>query len=331
MKIALVKLSALGDIVHASIVLQIIHAHFPDVQVDWVVEERFAPLLEGHPLLRQVHAVSLKKAKGSVKNAWRQWQVLRALKRENYDMVIDLQGLIKSAVVSRALGGRCVAGFSGRSTREWPASLLYDVRAVVAYEENVIVRNVKLVCEALKLPFDRRAIDTKAPCLFSKSPLHVTLEQTPPNVLLVLGSSWPSKVYPKEKMALVAERLESASVWLCWGTAAEEEMAQWIAGHTHAQVLPKLSLPELVTLVEQCALVIGPDSGPTHVAWAQNRPSITLFGPTPSARNTYTTPVNVTIDCGKKIDAKRLNKHEMCIKTIAPETIVARAKELLHG
>ncbi|MBE0497226.1 MAG: lipopolysaccharide heptosyltransferase I [Campylobacterales bacterium] len=331
MKIALVKLSALGDIVHASVVLQHIHAHYPDAQIDWVVEERFAPLLEGHPHLRHVHGVALKEAKRSLKNAWQQWRFLRSLQREHYDVVIDLQGLIKSALVSKALGGACVAGFSGRSTREWPASVFYDVRAVVAYEENVIVRNVKLVCEALELPFDLLAIDNKTPCLFSQTPLHVRLAKERPNVLLVLGSSWPSKVYPKEKMAIVAQMLGDASVWMCWGSEGEKEMAQWIAGHTHAQVLPRLSLPELVTLVGQCALVIGPDSGPTHVAWAQNRPSITLFGPTPSMRNTYATPVNVSVECGKKIDARRLDKHEMCIKMITPEVIVARAKELLYG
>ena len=331
MKIALVKLSALGDIVHASVVLQIIHAHVARAQVDWVAEKRFAPLLEGHPLLRHVHSVELKEAKKSFPSAWRQWRFLRAFKKEQYDVVIDLQGLIKSALVAKSLGGKRVVGFSGRSTREWPASLLYDQSVVVGYEENVIVRNVRLVCEALNIAYSEELITQKTPCFFPKTSLHVSLDASRPNVLLVLGSSWPSKVYPKEKMAIVAHMLDEYALWMCWGSATEKEMAEWIAAHTQARVLPLLSLPELIGVVEECALVIGPDSGPTHLAWAQNRPSITLFGPTPSGRNAYVTSVNKIVDCGKQIDARRLDKHDACIETLVPETVVALAKEIIDG
>ena len=92
-----------------------------------------------------------------------------------------------------------------------------------------------------------------------------------------------------------------------------------------------MDLNELKALVSKADLVIGGDSGPTHFAWALNRPSITIFGPTPSKRNVLETDINKIVDCGKKIDPLKLDKNDFCIQNIASEKIIEIAKDLLYA
>jgi heptosyltransferase-1 len=143
-----------------------------------------------------------------------------------------------------------------------------------------------------------------------------------------LGSSWESKVYPKEKFVEIVNALDGNHL-LVWGSLDEEGYAKYISEKTDAIVLPKMNFNELKALISKADLVIGGDSGPTHFAWAENRPSITIFGPTPSSRNILQTPINKIIDCGKKIDALNLDKKDFCIQNIEAAKIVTLAKELL--
>ena len=143
-----------------------------------------------------------------------------------------------------------------------------------------------------------------------------------------MGSSWESKIYPKEKFVEIINALDGNHL-LVWGSESEEGYAKYISKNTAAKVLPKMNFNELKALIAKADLVIGGDSGPTHFAWAMNRPSITIFGPTPSSRNILKTPINRTIDCGKDIDALNLNKKDFCIQNIEAAKIVTLAKELL--
>ena len=318
MNIAIVKLSALGDIVHAMIILQFIKKAHPQAQIDWFVEERFAPVLQHNPHLRNIYAIKLKGQKIGLLSEYQKLKKIARLNR--YDCVIDLQGLIKSAIVARTLSKNCV-GFDKNSLRESMAAWFYTTSYAIDYSENVIKRNLLLVSKALS--FSMQSCDPKEPFLFSQtsSDLH-------PHLLIVVGSSWESKIYPKEHFVTLINAL-NVPTYISWGNDKEKADAQFIEEHSHAVMLPKVSLDTLKAIIKNSALVIGADSGPTHMAWALNRPSITIFGPTPSERNTLTTHINRTIDCHKSIDAKRLNKQDMCIKSIDPEKIILLAKELL--
>ena len=92
-----------------------------------------------------------------------------------------------------------------------------------------------------------------------------------------------------------------------------------------------LNIKELLNFISSCDLVIGNDSGVTHIAWAQNRPSIALFGNRPAERNAFASPVNLTIDAGKKIDARKINRSDFCVRDIAPQAIANAAKRLLDA
>lgn len=332
MKIAIVKLSALGDIVHAMAALQFIKQTIPESHIDWIVEEGFAGVLEHNPHIDTILCVNLKALKKDKSQFFTELKKLREYAHNNYDIVIDLQGLIKSAIVSRILGSN--AGFDRNSIRETLAASLYKKSFFVPYEENVIHRNLDLVASALDITFEKDLLDKKEPFLFfldtDKEKTASFLREDQKTIMHILGSSWESKVYPKEKFVEIINALEGNHL-LVWGNDTEYASAQYVAENSSASIVPRLNLNELKALISSADLVIGADSGPTHFAWAMNRPSITIFGPTPSGRNTLTGKMNKVIDCKKEIDPLKLDKKDLCIQKIDAKEIITMAKELLNA
>ena len=335
MRIAIVKLSAMGDIVHAMVALQYLKRYDPLLKIDWLVEESFAPLLEYNPHVNTILPINLKRLKTEKTALFDEIKKVRSYAGNDYDLVIDAQGLLKSALAARLLG-KNRAGFDRHSIREKGAAWLYNRHIAVPYETNVVERNLTLMLEAMDIPEKNipvlSELETMAPFLFfseeDRQRVECFLNTSLPAIVTIVGSSWESKVYPKEKFAEVIEMLEGNHL-LAWGNEAEHDRALFIAEQTGAQVLPKLSLNELKAVIASADLVIGGDSGPTHMAWALKRPSITLFGPTPSFRNTVQTKINRALDCGKTIDPLQLDKTDRCIADIDPSEVVTLAKELL--
>ena len=141
MKIAIVKLSALGDIVQAMIVLQFIKKYKQAIEVDWVVEEQYKELLYFHPDINQVHIVNFKEAKKKKSLTLFITELRRIRLFGPYDLVIDMQGLIKSAIISGLIPSKSTLGFDRSSARESLASIFYNKTFKFGYHENVIERN----------------------------------------------------------------------------------------------------------------------------------------------------------------------------------------------
>jgi len=318
LKIAIVKLSALGDIVHAAIVLQFIKKHHPNVHITWLVDARFASLLKDHPLIDELVVLPLKE---SFKKSYK---IIKTLGK--FDKVIDMQGLFKSAVVAKLLGKE-IYGFSKESVKEKIAARLYKHKFKIDYNENIIVRNLSLAGFALNFSFDRSEILEKSPCFEIVGKFKN--ESAKKRVLIAAFASEESKIYDKFKD--VIRLLEGCEIYLCYGNDSEKARAEAIISDTKAKLLEKLSIKDMIDYIASCDLVIGNDSGLTHLAWAINRPSITLFGNRPSHRNAYATDKNLVVDMGKIIDARSIDKNDFCIKEIYPETVANFAKRLLHG
>jgi heptosyltransferase I len=330
MKIAIVKLSALGDIVHSMIVLQIIKKYNPEILIDWVVEDSYKELLEFHPDINKVFTVRIRKAKKkkSLNILFKELKKIRRL--DSYDLVIDMQGLIKSAFISKLIPSKKTLGFDKNSIREKAASIFYDKSFNIKYDENIVNRNVKLIKFALDLPFDLNELNTKLPFLFSIHRYTIQeLSKTKKNILLIPGASKTSKRYPAQSFARIAHSLD-ANFLVLWGNADEESIANEIQySNPSAHICPKLSIAKLVFLISQVDLVIGSDTGPTHFAWALNIPSITLFGSTPGYRNSYETEINKIIESESKVDPYNLNRNDFSIKTIQVNEVVKIANYLL--
>ena len=324
-KIAIVRLSALGDIVNSAIVLQLIKKEFPDVQIDWITEEVFAPILNAHPLLTNIHTVNLKELKKSKKLSLLKATISKLRSLGEYDIVIDMQGLIKSAIVTKLLGKKR-HGFDKNSTRESLAALFYNSKSDISYGENVVKRNCRVVADALKFKINSEIVLNKEP-IFPVTKNFELLKDTK-NIAFVIGASWESKIYPKESVAKVCDELQE-QCYIIWGNEQERQNAEWICENSkYASLAPKLSLDELVSFISGMNLLIGNDTGPTHMAWAQNIPSITLLGPT-TTRMIYETPKNIGIKSPSKVDINKIDKNDFSIKEIKAENIITKAKELL--
>ncbi len=331
MKIAIVKLSALGDIVHSMVVLQFIKNHYQQIEIDWVVDERYKELLESHPDINRVHIVNIKKAKQKKSFFLLLKELGKVRKLGPYDLVIDMQGLIKSAVISRLIPSTITLGFDKNSIRESIASILYNRTFKYGYDNNVINRNFELMKFALNLPFHNKEIHHKLPFLFpSKENLISSLSSIKKNIILIPGASHSSKRYPFESFAKLTYLLD-ANYLIVWGSVEEKLLAEKIKNLApHVTLCGKLSIEGLIDLVSQSNLIIGPDTGPTHMAWALNVPSITLFGPTPGHRNTMVTSNNKIIESKSEVNPYRINKNDHSIRDISVDEIAKLAKSLLY-
>jgi len=330
MKIAIVKLSALGDIVHAMIVLQFIKKNNQSIEIDWIVEESYKNLLYFNPDINKVHVVNIKKAKKE-KSIYLFLSELKKLRNLGpYDLVIDMQGLIKSALIARLIPSPITLGFDKSSIRESIASIFYNKTFNYGYDENIIERNLALTEFALGIKIIKTQIENKYPFLYSnKKYLNSNFSKIKNNVLLVPGASHKTKCYPVSNLAELTTLLD-ANIFIIWGSQKEKKMADKLKLISpNVNVCEKLSIDLLISLISQMDLIIGPDTGPTHMGWALNIPSITLFGPTPGDRNSYITKVNQIIESDSKVNPFRIDKNDYSIKDISVQEIQKISKELL--
>jgi len=347
MKIAIVKLSALGDIVHAMVALQFIKAHSPEIRIDWIVEERFSEVLKHNPDIDNILTVNLKALKTNKAGIFAQLKKIRSYASNNYDLVIDAQGLIKSAVTAKLLSpwrvlpavgatgrspcGTYIAGFDADSIREKAASWFYDVKVACAYDANTIDRNAMILSSPLGIDITKEQILGKKPFLFfsNEDPqIYDFLSKDRANIVLVIGSTWDSRNYPPAKFVKIAEALQQNCL-VVWGSEQEKAAAEWMATQSELiKVMPKLDLNSLKALIAKADLLIGNDTGPTHMAWGLNRPSITLFGPTPVSR-VYQTDINKVVKSASIVNPYKLDKQDYSIKDIDEREIIEQAKTLL--
>ncbi|MDD7703490.1 lipopolysaccharide heptosyltransferase I [Campylobacter sp.] len=330
------KLSALGDIVHASVVVQFIRKHIANAHISWFCDARFeqiARLLAG---LDEVVALPLKD-----KKFLKSFEILRQ-KQGQFDIIIDLQGLLKSALVSRSLG-KNIFGFDRFSAKEGMASIFYTHKYSCNYDKNIILRNLELCAFALNFNFDEKEILTKEPCFLKNSRIPNENSRIPsdnsripdknsriPNrkILIAPFASESSKCYAHFASVIKGAK-EFAQCFLIAGSEIERKKATKLAS-SGATLLAPLDLAQILEFMDTCDLIIGNDSGITHLAWAQNCATITLFGNRSGARNAFATPKNLIIQATPKheIDAFHIDKSDFCINDIDPAQIIAKAKGL---
>ena len=277
-KILIVKLSSLGDVVHAMPALQDIRTALPQAQIDWVVERGFAPLVRRCGGVQRVIECALRRWRQSPFSAatrfeWRAFKM--ELQQESYDAVIDLQGLTKSALVARlarlAPQGRRygLAAASEGSSFEAPARWLVDVAITLPAHIDAEMRSRQLCAQALGYALPS-----------CKSYGLRCSAATTPVVALVHGSSRADKLWPLASWQALGQRLNAQgySVALPHGSDEEEAMAQRIAaGIAQAQVWPRYTLDALTDALSACAGVIGVDSGLSHIAVALDRPHVQIY------------------------------------------------------
>lgn len=307
MRVLIVKISALGDVVHALPVLAYLKEAHPEIKIDWLVEEGFAPLIEGHPMLRRVYRLGLKRWR---REGWRSVltgvkSTLHELRNERYDMVLDLQGNCKSGLFTLLCGAPRRYGFSFSGVREWPNLLATNRRVVLtAADHHISDRSLAVAREAFPVGNARSAA----------GPLHVTPQARtavekqlgsfnmngPSLVVLQYGTTWETKLWPLDSWQRFARTLcaeDNLRPVLIWGNEAERDAAEAIYRATDGQAViwPRGTLQELAALLERADLVIGGDTGPIHIAAALDTPTVSIFRVTDGSRNGPRGPLHIRL------------------------------------
>jgi lipopolysaccharide heptosyltransferase I len=282
LSILIVRLGALGDIIHAIPAAAAIRRKYPDAVIDWLVDVRHHEILELVPIVNRRIAVNTSEP-GSVVRA------VRALRRTPHDAALDLQGLFKSAVLARLSGASRVVGF--------PAGLLRERGARVFYTENageaaphVVYKNLSMLeAVGIRVPDVEFPIEDRNPGSAADARSRLGLSASERFAIINPGAAWPNKRWPPVYFAEVARALAARhnlrSIVL-WGPG-EEQLASTVATASEgtAAVSARTTIADLVSLAKAASLMISGDTGPMHIAAAMGTPLVGIFGPTDPQRN----------------------------------------------
>jgi heptosyltransferase-1 len=274
--ILLIKTSSLGDVIHQMPALTEASSRVPQARFDWLVEDAYAPLVALHPAVRNVIPVAWRRWRHRLGSAatWRDiaaWQ--RGLRSRRYDVVVDTQGLIRSAMIARSAHG-VRHGYDRDSIREPLASLFYDVHHVVPRDLHAVERNRILTGRALGYEPAGDADYGLAPDRLREK------DSDEPYAVLLHGTARPEKEWPVANWIALGQAIEGQGIdiVLPWGSEAERVRAEQIAGEIgRARVLPRMPLDAMARLIAGARFVVGVDTGLVHLAAAIGVPLISIF------------------------------------------------------
>ncbi len=310
MKLLIVKTSSLGDVVHMLPALADAAAAIPGLRADWVVEEGFAAIPALHPAVDRVIPVAIRRWRRALGQGatWREMAAFRrALRAERYDLVLDSQCLLKSALLAvQAHGPR--AGLDAASAREPLASSFYSHRYAAPREWHAILRNRVLTAQALGY-----ALEPDAPVSYGVS---VATVERATEVLCFHGTARAEKEYPEGDWVALAQQLLVAGLMPVFpaGNAREAARAgRIVAACPGSRALPAMPLADLIPLIAGTGAVVGVDTGLMHLAAALGRPGVGLYPATDPARfgavAAAGAPALVNLSSSSDLDPKRVAAH----------------------
>jgi heptosyltransferase-1 len=344
-RLLIVRLSAMGDVIHTLPAAQALRHTFPKAMIGWVIEERWAELLcapgtplrgprsAQRPLADWVHPVNLtgwRKSLLTISTAQQIAKVWNDVRSVRYDVAVDLQGAIRSAVLARWSGAHVVYGAA--ESRESPASLWYTRRAVArgvhVVEQNVSVAEAvaqrKLAVPHVELPRDAEA-ERRIEQRLAETGIHGFAILNP-------GAGWGAKRWPAERYGRVARQLKELGVGaiLNYGPGEEDLAREAEAASEGAARAMKCSISELIALTRRARLFVGGDTGPMHLAAALQVPVVAIFGPTDPARNgPYATRSVVLRNPASPTTHARRAQPDEGLLEISTEAVVDAARRLL--
>lgn len=342
----IVRLGSMGDVIHTMPAVQALRLAFPSAYIGWVIEERWSELLctlwyprsgprsEQRPLVDRVHHVNTKVWRRNLLHfhVWEEMATaLSDLRGGEYDAAIDLQGAIRSAVVTRLSKAPTIYGSA--TPRESVATMFYT-RQVQLDAAHVVEQNMELVAAvtrqrppvpSLELPRDPAAEEWCLKFVSQRTPARV--------VLMNPGAGWGAKQWPAERYGVVAKALadDGLSVLVNYGPG-EEELAQAVVTSSEGKAHPvHCSLAELIALTRRTDLLVGGDTGPLHLAAALKVPVVAIFGPTNPVRNgPFETRCVVLRSPESATSHSRRPEPEAGLLTIMPEQVIDAARRLLR-
>jgi lipopolysaccharide heptosyltransferase I len=337
-RLLIVRLGALGDVVHAIPVAAALRRAFPAARIDWLVSAKHREILDLVPVIDRRLVIN---DRGDASGGASLLAAVGELRRSQYDVAIDLQGLIKSALLARSSGAPRVIGFSSRYSRERAARLFYteahdpgrgglydprETRHVVDINLGVLTR-LGITAPAREFPIED--VDSDA----ARSARQLTGGRY---ALLNPGAAWPNKRWPPVRLAAIATELRARhglmSVVL-WGPGEETLAAEVVAGANGAAVLSaRTTIADLVALARRAALMVSGDTGPTHIAAALGTPIVGIYGPTRPVRNGPMSPLDVVVSRDSVCQCHHLRRcklDRMCLLDIEVADVLGAVERRL--
>jgi lipopolysaccharide heptosyltransferase I len=336
-RVLIVRLGALGDIVHAIPVAAALRRADPQARIDWLVSAKHREILDLVPVVDRRIVVD---DRGTGAGA-PLLSTISSLRRERYDVALDLQGLIKSAIIARSTGASRVIGFASRYCRERLASLLYtDVHdpggdGMYAPSETRHVVEINLGILA-PLGIERGPAEFPIERTASEAARLMREQAGGQYALLNPGAAWPNKRWPPDRLAAVAHALNDhhglKSVVL-WGPG-ERALAEAVASAAPgaAFVSPQTAIADVIELARGAAVMLSGDTGPTHLAAAVGTPIVGLYGPTRPERNGPWVPADITISRAAICQCHHLRRcklDRMCLLDIEVAEVMAAVERRL--
>jgi heptosyltransferase-1 len=332
-RILFIKPSAIGDVVHSLPILSLLRKRFPAAQISWLIAPNCAGLLEGHADLNQTILFDRKRLGQAWRNPAAAMELValhRRLRSAQFDLVVDLQGLLRSGWLSRTTGAPVRIGFANaREGAPWFYTHRVEIKNI---EQHAIERYLKV---AAALGCD---IDAPLEYKFPVRPEHrehvlTLLESADPYAVLLPGTNWLTKRWPAERFAELVkplhERFGLRSIIA--GGADAAALAKDIPGALN--LAGTTNLLQLVALLEGAALVVANDSGPMHIAAALDRPLVTMFGPTNPIRTgpygKMQSVVRNPIECSPCYSRKC--SHISCLRHLGSGRVLERIEEQLSS
>lgn len=343
-RILLVRLGALGDIVHAIPVAAALRRAFPGARIDWLVSAKHREILDLVPVIDRRLVINdrpgrpgtgVRTVRGDLSptTTTSMLSAIGELRRAHYDVALDLQGLLKSAVLARMSGATRVIGFSSAYLREPLARAFYTEVHEPKGIAHVMFQNLSLL-EALGLT----ATPPEFPIERTDSAIARDMQERTRGryALLNPGAAWPNKRWPPSRFGAVAAALRERHGLMSvvpWGPGEQPIAEELVASSNGAAILsPPTSIADLVALTRGAALMISGDTGPTHIAAAVGTPLVGLFGPTRPARNGPWSPADVTVSRDAICEChhlRRCRRATMCLMDIEiAEVVDACARRL---
>ncbi len=328
----IVRLGSLGDVIHGIPVAAALRAHDRDARIDWLVDPRYVELLDLVPVLDGRIGVDPRRSVASL------LQTIGRLRSVKYDAVIDLQGLIKSAVLARAAGGARTIGFARGHLREAAAGWFYSRAIDPGSARHVVFKNLALLrgvgIEGADVEFPLRIVDSPA--------AREVADRFGADgyALLNPAAAWPNKRWPPDRFAAVAaamrDELGIRSLAL-WGPG-EQALASAVvaASRGAAELSPSTRITDLFAIAKRARLIVSGDTGPLHIAAAVGTPVVSLFGPTQPERNGPWSAADIAISrvhtCSCLYE-RRCRRAEPCIDDISVAEVVSavRRRVGVHG
>ncbi|HAG61580.1 MAG TPA: lipopolysaccharide heptosyltransferase I [Coxiellaceae bacterium] len=338
MHILIIKTSSLGDIIHTFPAICDAHQAIPNLRIDWLIEEQFMPMVENHPCVHRAIACHWRHFNGNPLTYWKspEWTILKKdLRNTHYDAIIDLQGLLKSALLVKLCRSKVTHGYSWRSAREPLSSLFYRHCHSISRQQNAILRSRQLLAQALNY-----ACPKTTPHYNWNNKHNSTTTQ---HILLLTNTTWITKYWPRPRWITLGLALVKHGYipTLTWGTPIEkafvDELSKEIPG---SHVLPKTNMADLHTFITHASGFVGVDTGLTHLATALSCPGVCLMGATdpnltgPLGQHTYIQFKQLACSPCKQRQCQHKDyapKVTPCMLAITPEQALAQLMEQIEN